>query len=132
MPSTRAHEGEQPAPSGIVLPPGAGRSRWWSWFRESRNRHLLFRTGVFLVGLLLILVGAAMWLVSVLLAVPPVFVGLWVWSREFRWGHRLFAAFLGQARSLWSRVKARPVRWAFITAGGVGVAWAGYWALGHL
>jgi len=107
------------------------RSRWWSWFRENRGRHRLFRVGVFVVGLILVLVGAAMWLVSLLLAVPPVFVGLWVWSREFHWGHRLFRSFLRRAASLWSRVRSRPVRWAVITLGGVGVGCAGYWAWVH-
>jgi hypothetical protein len=127
--STRAEE--QPARSGIALPPGVSRSRWWSWFRENRGRHRLFRVGVFVVGLILVLVGGAMWLVSLLLAVPPVFVGLWVWSREFHWGHRLFRSFLRRAASLWSRVRSRPVRWAVITLGGVGVACAGYWAWLH-
>ena len=129
MGSKRADD--QPARSGIALPPGVSRSRRWSWFRENSGRHRLFRAGVFVVGLLLILVGAAMWLLSLLLAVPPVFVGLWVWSREFQWAHRLFRAFLRRAGSLWSRVKSRPVRWAAITLGGVSVACAGYWAWGH-
>jgi hypothetical protein len=127
--STQAED--EPARSGIALPPGVSRSQWWSWFRENRGRHRLFRVGVFVVGLALILVGAAMWLLSLLLAVPPVFVGLWVWSREFSWAHRLFGAFLRRAWSLWSRVKKRPVRWALITLGGVSLAGAGYWAWGH-
>jgi hypothetical protein len=37
---------EQPARSGIALPPGVSRSRRWSWFRENRGRHRLFRAGV--------------------------------------------------------------------------------------
>lgn len=123
---------ERPARSGIVLPPGTTRrSGWWSWCRENRRRHRLLRVGVFVVGLLLILVGAAMWLFSALLAVPPVFIGLWLWSREFHWGHRLFRAFLRVTRSLASRVKARPMRWAVITVVGVGAAWGGFWAWGH-
>jgi hypothetical protein len=122
---------DQPARSGIALPPGVSRSRRWSWFRENRGRHRLFRSGVFVVGLLLVLVGAAMWLVSLLLAAPPVFLGLWLWSREFRWAHRLFWAFVRRAKSLWTRVRARPARWAVITLGGVSVACAGYWAWGH-
>jgi hypothetical protein len=127
--STRAEE--KPARSGITLPPGVSRSRLWSWFRENKSRHRLFRAGVFVVGLILVLAGAAMWLLSMLLAVPPVLVGLWVWSREFHWGHRLYRAFLRRAWSLWSRVRSRPVRWAVATLGGVGLAWAGYWAWGH-
>ena len=123
--------GDQPAPSGIVLPPGASRKRKSSWFRETRNRHTVFRAGVFIAGLLLVLTGAAMWLVSALLSAPPVFIGLWMWSREFHWGHRLFKAFLHKTRSLWSRAKARPLRWAIITVGGIGLAWAAYWAVRH-
>jgi hypothetical protein len=127
--STRA-EG-QPSRSGITLPPGVSRTPWWGWFHETRGRHRLLRAGVFVAGLALVLVGATMWLLSLLLAVPPVFVGLWVWSREFHWGHRLFRAFLRRAESLWVRVRSRPVRWAVITLGGVGVAGAGYWAWAH-
>jgi hypothetical protein len=129
MASTRSEE--PPAPSGIALPPGVSRSRRWNWFRDNRSRHRLFRAGVFVIGLLLILVGAGLWLFSVFLSLPPVFVGLWLWSREFHWAHRLFRVFLRSARKLWSGVKSHPVRWAGLTLGGVCVAWAGYWALGH-
>ena len=85
----------RPAGSGIVVRPGgcASRSGRWTWLREERGRHLLFRAGVSLVGLLLILAGAAMCLLSALLAIPPVFLGVWVWSREFHWGHELSRAF---------------------------------------
>jgi hypothetical protein len=75
--------------------------------------------------------GAALWLFSLLLALPPLFVGLWLWSREFHWGHRLYRAFLRRSWSLWWRVKTRPVRWGLITVAGLGTAWAGYWAWGH-
>ncbi len=129
MGSTRAPE--EPAGSGIALPPGVARSRWWNWCRETMGRHRVLRAGVFVVGLLLMVVSAAMWLFSLLLAVPPMFVGLWVWSREFLWGHRLFRVFLRRTHSLWERVKARPVRWSLITVAGVASAWAGYWAWGH-
>lgn len=129
MGSTRADE--EPAGSGIVLPPGVSRTRWWTWFRANRGRHRAFRVGVFVVGLVLTLGGAAMWLVSSLLAALPVLLGLWVWSREFHWGHRLYGASLRQGRAMWSRVRLRPVRWALITVAGFGAAWAGYWAWGQ-
>jgi hypothetical protein len=127
--SSRAEE--PPAGSGIALPPGVSRSTWWTWCRATRGRHHVFRAGVFVLGLLLILVGATMWLASVLLAAPLMFVGLWVWSREFHWGHRLLRGFLRRAARLWSRVRASPVRWSFMTVCGVAVAWAGYWAWGQ-
>jgi len=119
------------APSGITVPPEASKSKGWNWFRQNRRRHVPFRVGVFTAGLVLILAGGAMWAVSALLALPPAFLGLWLWSREFHWGNRLFKAFVRRARSLWSRVKSRPVRWSIITAAGVAAAWAAYWAVGH-
>jgi hypothetical protein len=103
----------------------------WTWCRANRSRHRVLRVGVFVVGLVLILLGATMWLITSLAAVPLMFVGLWVWSREFHWGHRLHRGFCRRAESLWSRVKAGPVRWAFITAAGIAVAVAGYWAWGR-
>ena len=129
MPSTKTRP--RPDPSGFTRPVGASRSGWLSWFRDRQHRHAMWRAGVFVVGLLLILVGAAMWLVSALLAAPPAFAGLWVWSREFHWGHRLFRWFLRRARSLWSRARERPMRWGLITLGGIGAAGAAYWAWGR-
>ena len=84
------------------------------------------RTGAFVLGLLLVLVGVAMWLFSIVLTVPPVLAGLWVWSRHFGWGRRLFDSFLGRARRLWARVRKRPVRWTLLTVGGLTAAGAGY------
>ncbi|HYO40395.1 MAG TPA: hypothetical protein VER39_12155 [Nocardioidaceae bacterium] len=107
------------------------RSRWWTWLRGTRGRHQFLRAGVFVAGLFMMLLGAFMWLFSLLLAVPPLFVGLWVWSREFHWGHRLYRAFLRRAGSLWARIKLRPARWGLLTAAGLAAAVAGYWAWGY-
>lgn len=68
---------------------------------------------------------------SVLLTVPPVFAGLWVWSGESDCGYRLFHSFLRRARSLWSRVQQRPGRWAVMTLIGLAAGAAGYWLIGH-
>ena len=125
MSSTRTRA--QLQPSGFTLPPGGRQARWCAWFRSERNRHRWFRAGVFVVGLILLLAGAAMWLVSVLLAAPLVLAGSWVWSRDFHWGHRLFHGILDRLRSMWSRARARPVRWGLMTLAGVASAWAGSW-----
>jgi len=102
-----------------------------TWFHWNRSRHRVLRVGVFCFGLILILLGGALWLVSMLFAAPLMFAGLWVWSREFHWGHRLFTGFLKRLRALWSRVRARPVRWTVITVCGIASAAAAYWAWGH-
>jgi len=130
MPSSRTQE--EPVGSGISLPPGASRPRWIAWFRRTRGRHHPFRAGVFCAGLLLLALGAAAWLFSSVLAAVPVLLGLWVWSKEFHWAHRLFRAFGRRCEALWSRVRARPVRWTIITLGGIASGWGAYWAWGHL
>ena len=90
-----------------------------------------FRGGVFLAGLVLVLVGAALWMFSVLLTLPPLFAGLWIWSSEFRWGHRLLRIFTGHAHQLWGRVRARPLRWSARTVLGVASGAAASWAASH-
>ena len=99
-----------------------------AWFRRSRGRHHPFRVGVFVAGLLLLLVGAVAWLLSALLAAPPTLLGLWVWSKEFHWAHRLLTWFRRRCAALWTRVRARPFRWTLITVGGVAAGWGAYWA----
>jgi hypothetical protein len=87
----------------------------------------VFRAGVFVAGLVLVVVSAVAWLLSALLAAPAMFLGLWVWAQEFHWARRLFRAFLHRARALWARMRARPVRWTLITVGGIAAAWGAYW-----
>ena len=86
-----------------------------------------FRVGVFVVGLVLVLGGAGLWMFSLLLCLPVVLAGLWTWSREFHWGHRLYAAVRARARLVWTTARARPRRAALLSvvglASGVGVSW---------
>jgi hypothetical protein len=89
----------------------------------------LRRIGVFVVGLLLALLGAAAWLVSVLLTAPLMLAGVWVWAREFHWAERLLGRVRRWAGSIGRRVKERPLRWGVGTAVSlVGTATA-YWLL---
>jgi len=85
------------------------------------------RLGLLLAGAALMVLGAAAWLLSVLLTAPLVLAGLWVWAREFDWAERLFRRVLRWARSLWRRARARPVRWGAMTAAGFGGTAAAYW-----
>ena len=95
--------------------------------RDGVTRNAFARIGIFVIGFVLVVLGAAAWLLSVLLTVPFMFAGLWVWSREFHWAHRLFGRFLGWGRSLWQRLRAHPVRWGVSTAVSLGCTTAAYW-----
>jgi hypothetical protein len=78
-----------------------------------------YRGSVFAVGLLVVLAGCALWLLSVLVAIPAVFAGVWLWSKEFEWGRRLLRCLRQYAGRLLQRVRRRPARWTVITVAGV-------------
>src|SRR5215212_212376 len=54
---------------------------------------LPFRIAVFVVGLLFVLLGIALTALPGPLTIPPVLLGLWIWSSEFQWAARFFATF---------------------------------------
>ena len=79
----------------------------------------LVSVGVFVVGLVLVLGGAGLWMFSLLLCLPVVLAGLWTWSREFHWGHRLYAAVSARAALLWATARSRPGHAALLSVGGL-------------
>jgi uncharacterized membrane protein YbaN (DUF454 family) len=85
------------------------------------------RAGIFVLGAVLVVLGGAAWLLSVLLTLPFMFAGLWVWSREFGWAHRMLDRFLGWSRSVWRRARAHPVRWGVSTTLSLAITGVVYW-----
>jgi uncharacterized membrane protein YbaN (DUF454 family) len=104
-------------------------------FRERMHRNrsvaLAWRIGVFVVGLLFVALGIALTVLPGPLTIPPVLLGLWIWSTEFDWARRFFQTFLGKARDAWRHARQHPVSSAAITIGGLAVAGAAFWAVGH-
>lgn len=91
----------------------------------------LWRLGVFLAGLVCVALGVALAVLPGPLTIPPVLVGLWIWSTEFAWAKKLFTSFQRKARDAWAHAKQRPVSSAAITLGGLALAGAAFWAVGH-
>ncbi len=90
-----------------------------------------WRVGVFLLGLVCILGGFALAVLPGPLTIPPVLLGLWVWSTEFAWAARFFQAFQRKATEAWAHAKQHPVSSAAITIGGLAAAAVAFWAVGH-
>ena len=90
-----------------------------------------YRAGVFLLGLCFIALGIALALLPGPLTIPPVLLGLWIWSTEFRWAKRLFQSFQKKAQEAWAHAKQRPVSSALITVGGLVLAGVAFWAVAH-
>ena len=91
----------------------------------------VWRIGVFVVGLLCAALGVALAVLPGPLTIPPVLLGLWVWSTEFRWARRFFDSFRTKARDAWSHARRHPVSSVVITVGGFVAAALAFWAVGH-
>ena len=58
--------------------------------------------------LLFVALGIALTVLPGPLTIPPVLLGLWVWSTEFEWARRFFAAFSRKARDAWQHARQHP------------------------
>ena len=65
------------------------------------------------------------------LTIPPVLLGLWVWSTEFEWARRVFVTFRRKAREAWQHARQHPVSSIAVTVGGLAAAALMFWAVGH-
>src|SRR5687767_4287893 len=77
----------------------------------------VYRVGVFVLGLAFIGAGIALAALPSPLTIPPVLLGLWIWSSEFRFAERLFDSFKEKGKEAWDQAKARPALSAFVTVG---------------
>ena len=91
----------------------------------------VWRIGVFVVGLLFIAFGVALAVLPGPLTIPPVLIGLWVWSTEFEWANRFFTTFKVKAKSTWAHAKQHPLSSTLVTVGGLAAAGVAFWAVGH-
>jgi hypothetical protein len=91
----------------------------------------LWRAGVFLVGLACIAAGFALVVLPGPLTIPPVVLGLWIWSTEFEWAHRLFANAAEKGKEAWAHAKRHPVTSSVVTGGGLVLAGVAFWATAH-
>ena len=109
------------------ITPGSFRDR----VHRRRGVALAWRAGVFLAGLLCIAVGLALMVLPGPLTIPPVVLGLWVWSTEFDWARQLFATARRKAADAWAHARQHPLSSVAVTVGGLAVAAGAVWAVGH-
>jgi hypothetical protein len=113
--------GETPAPSGSF------RAR----MRSRPGRRLAWRCGVFVVGLLCIAAGGVLVVLPGPLTIPPIVLGLWIWSTEFAWAHRFFAPAQEKGKAAWKHAKKHPVSSSLVTGGGLVMAGLVFWLVSH-
>ena len=80
---------------------------------------VIVRSIVFLLGAVLIATGLALSVLPGPLTIPPVLLGVLVWSLEFDFAQRWLDRVEGPAQQAWEQAKAHPVRTAVISGGGI-------------
>jgi uncharacterized membrane protein YbaN (DUF454 family) len=116
---------------GLGKPTPVEPDSWRGRIRAKPGMHLAWRVGVFVVGLLFVLLGVALTVLPGPLTIPPVLLGLWIWSTEFDWARRFFAAFRRKATAAWRHARQHPVSSLAVTVGGLAAAAVVFWAVGH-
>ncbi len=87
--------------------------------RRTPGGALLLQLLVFVAGLLFILLGFLLVALPGPLTIPPILIGLYIWSTEFAWADRLLERAKKQAREAWANAKAKPVLSTVLTLGGL-------------
>jgi uncharacterized membrane protein YbaN (DUF454 family) len=88
----------------------------------------LRRLVVFVAGLLLILLGLALIVLPGPLTIPPILLGVWLWSREFEFARRWMRPLQEKGAIAWEQVKQKPIHSAVITTLGLVGAALVVWA----
>ncbi|MBK5308311.1 MAG: hypothetical protein JJD92_16635 [Frankiaceae bacterium] len=100
-------------PAGV--PPASVRAQ----LRSTRAGGWLWKTLVFVAGLFFIALGLVLVVLPGPLTIPPMLLGLYIWSTEFAWADRWRARMLAQGRIAWQAAQRRPVHTAAVTVGGI-------------
>jgi len=86
------------------------------------------RVVLFVAGLLLILLGLALIVLPGPLTIPPILLGLWLWSLEFEFARHWLRPIKKQGSAAWDTAKEKPVHTTVVTV--LGLVGAGFliWA----
>ncbi len=104
---------------------------WKSALRRTPGGAGAVKAIVFVVGLLFILLGLALAALPGPLTIPPILVGLYVWSTEFAWADRLLDRAKRSAKEAWENARRRPVITGLITVSGLIAFGVGIWLVGR-
>jgi hypothetical protein len=95
---------------------------WRARMRSTPVGLVVLRTLVFAVGGLFVALGAVLVVLPGPLTIPPVLLGVYIWSTEFAWAERLRGRVAASARTAWAATRRRPVVSALSTLAGLAMA----------
>ena len=117
--------------SASAGPDHRSKTGWRARMRRTPGGAHLLKVLVFLLGLVFVLLGGALIVAPGPLTIPPILLGLYIWSTEFAWADRLLDRAKDSAREAWANVKAKPVLSGFVTAGGLAALGVGVYLIGR-
>jgi uncharacterized membrane protein YbaN (DUF454 family) len=88
----------------------------------------LRRVLVFVTGLLLIITGLVLIVLPGPLTIPPILLGVWLWSREFEFARRWLRPLQAKGAVAWEQAKRKPVHTTVVTVLGLVGAAVLIWA----
>ena len=100
---------------------------WKSGLRRTPGGSSAVKAIVFVAGLLFILLGLALAALPGPLTIPPILVGLYIWSTEFAWAERLLDRARRSAQEAWDNARRKPVITALVTLSGLVAFGIGVW-----
>ena len=112
-----------------TAPPGG--TGWRGRLRRTPGGAQLLKAIVFALGLAFIVLGGVAIVLPGPWTIPPILIGLYIWSTEFAWADRLLERAKTSAREAWEDAKRRPVLSALVTGGGLVALGVGLWAVNH-
>jgi uncharacterized membrane protein YbaN (DUF454 family) len=86
------------------------------------------RVALFVAGLLLILTGLVLIVLPGPLTIPPILLGVWLWSLEFEFARRLMKPVSERGAQAWQQAREKPVRTTVVTVLGLVGATVVIWA----
>ncbi len=116
-------------------PPTVGHMRrsspgWRAALRRTPGGGLVLQGLVFTLGLAFVVLGCVLVVAPGPLTIPPILLGLWIWSTEFAWADRQLDRARVSARAAWDDARRRPVVSAAVTGGGLVTLGVGLWLVG--
>jgi|SRR5262245_53773497 len=79
----------------------------------------LRRIVLFVAGLLLIITGLVLVVLPGPLTIPPILLGVWLWSLEFEFARHLLRPIKSRGGVAWTQAKEKPVHTTIVTVLGL-------------
>ena len=108
------------------MPPPVDASGRRARLRSTKGGRLLWRVVVLIVGAMFVGLGLLLVVLPGPLTIPPILLGVYIWSTEFAWAERMRERAVSSAIEAWEQARKRPLVSSLVTGGGLIAVVAGF------